>query len=86
MLELAELVIALTGSRSKIELAPLPADDPARRCPDIGLAKAALGWEPQVALREGLVPTIAYFEELLRKRSAGARGASVPRSGIPQGV
>jgi UDP-glucuronate decarboxylase len=86
MIELAELIVELTGSRSKIEFAPLPPDDPARRCPDIGLAKAALGWQPQVALRDGLAPTIAYFDELLRKRSAGARGASVPRSEIPQGI
>ncbi|HZR68777.1 MAG TPA: UDP-glucuronic acid decarboxylase family protein [Burkholderiales bacterium] len=64
--ELAETVIELTGSRSRIVHAKLPADDPARRCPDIGLARAALGWEPRVPLREGLARTITYFEQRLR--------------------
>jgi len=76
ILELAELVISLTGSRSKLSREPLPSDDPKRRRPDITRAMSTLGWQPATALREGLEPTIAYFERLL---SAGvkARGATV---------
>ena len=66
--ELAQLIIELTGSRSKIEHRPLPIDDPIQRCPDISQAKALLNWEPQTALRLGLQRTIAYFEELLGDR------------------
>ena len=65
MLELAELVIKLSGARSKIVHRPLPQDDPRQRRPDIGLAKEKLGWEPKVPLDEGLKRTIAYFKELL---------------------
>jgi UDP-glucuronate decarboxylase len=65
MLELAELVIELTGSRSKIIYLPLPADDPRQRQPDIGLAMRELGWKPKVQLRDGLARTIDYFEDLL---------------------
>lgn len=65
--ELAETVIRLTGSRSKLEYQPLPSDDPAQRQPDITLAREKLGWEPKVQLEEGLKRTIPYFEELLRK-------------------
>ncbi len=65
--ELAEKVIALTGSRSKIECKPLPSDDPKQRCPDIALAREKLGWEPTVPLDKGLVQTIAYFRELIGK-------------------
>jgi UDP-glucuronate decarboxylase len=73
MLELAELVIQLTGSKSDIAFAPLPADDPAQRCPDIGLAKAMLGWQPRVSLRDGLAKTIEDFEgRLAGRRSAAA--------------
>ena len=64
--ELAEKVIALTGSRSHLELRPLPADDPLQRKPDISLAQEKLGWTPQIALDEGLKKTIAYFDQLLR--------------------
>jgi len=63
ILELAETVIELTGSHSKIELRPLPQDDPRQRQPDISLARAKLGWEPKVQLREGLERTIAYFRD-----------------------
>jgi UDP-glucuronate decarboxylase len=63
--ELAEVIVDLTGSRSKFVYKPLPADDPKQRQPDIGLAKERLGWEPRVQLREGLRSTIAYFDELL---------------------
>jgi UDP-glucuronate decarboxylase len=66
--ELAERVIALTGSRSRIVYKPLPEDDPAQRCPDISLARRLLGWEPTVALVEGLSRTIGYFERLLHDR------------------
>ena len=61
MLELAEQVIALTGSRSAIEHRPLPQDDPKQRRPDITKAKGLLGWEPTVPLRDGLERTIHYF-------------------------
>lgn len=63
--ELAEIVIELTGSRSTIVEMPLPQDDPKQRRPDITAAKAKLGWEPKVTLREGLKPTIEYFSRLL---------------------
>jgi len=62
--ELAELIIELTGSRSRIRYAPLPADDPVRRRPDITLARTRLGWEPKVPLREGLQRTIAWFRSI----------------------
>jgi len=66
--ELAEKVIELTGSSSKLEYKPLPSDDPIQRKPDIGLAREKLGWEPAVQLTEGLLKTIPYFEMLLRSR------------------
>jgi UDP-glucuronate decarboxylase len=62
--QLAELVIEMTGARSKLVHKPLPSDDPTQRKPDISLARTELGWEPQVQLREGLDKTIAYFREL----------------------
>jgi UDP-glucuronate decarboxylase len=65
MLELAEAVLKLTGSRSKIAHKPLPADDPKQRQPDITRARTQLGWEPTVPLEEGLKPTIAYFRAIL---------------------
>lgn len=65
ILELAEKVIEYIGSGSKIVNKPLPMDDPARRRPDISLAKEKLGWEPTIALDEGLKRTVAYFENLL---------------------
>lgn len=64
--ELAELVIELTGSKSKIEYRPLPQDDPMQRKPDITLAKKHLDWEPKVPLREGLGKTIEYFADLVK--------------------
>ncbi len=63
--ELAELVIDLTGSSSELVFRPLPEDDPMQRCPDISFAKAELGWNPTVPLRDGLGRTIAYFDRLL---------------------
>jgi UDP-glucuronate decarboxylase len=65
MLQLAERVLQLTGSSSKIVYRPLPADDPRQRQPDITLAKKALGWEPTVQLEDGLKETIAYFRSIL---------------------
>ncbi|MBR3029697.1 MAG: SDR family oxidoreductase [Bacteroidales bacterium] len=64
--QLAELVIELTGSKSKLVYEPLPSDDPTQRKPVIDKARDILGWEPTIPLREGLVRTIAYFDELLR--------------------
>ena len=64
--ELADNIIDITGSKSKIEHRPLPADDPVQRCPDISLAREVLKWEPQVPLEVGLGRTVAYFDELLK--------------------
>ena len=66
ILELAERIIDLTGSGSKIVHKPLPSDDPTQRRPDIALARDKLGWEPRLHLNDGLKRTIAYFEQLLR--------------------
>ncbi|MBR3498739.1 MAG: SDR family oxidoreductase [Selenomonadaceae bacterium] len=63
MLELAELVLKLTGSKSKIIHQPLPQDDPTQRCPVIDLAKEKLGWAPKIKLEDGLKLTIKYFRE-----------------------
>jgi UDP-glucuronate decarboxylase len=63
MMQLAEKVIELTGSESKIEKRPLPSDDPKQRRPDISLAKKTLGWEPKTKLEDGLKKTIGYFEK-----------------------
>jgi UDP-glucuronate decarboxylase len=63
--ELAEKIIDMAASKSKLESHPLPGDDPMQRCPDIGLAKSALRWEPRVALEDGLEKTIRYFKETL---------------------
>jgi len=65
--ELAEIVVELVGGSSKLVYKPLPSDDPKQRQPDITFAKETLGWEPKIVLRDGLVKTIAYFEELLKK-------------------
>lgn len=64
--QLAEQVVELTGSHSKIVCEPLPSDDPKQRRPDISLARQMLDWEPKIALKEGLVKTIAYFDDLLK--------------------
>ena len=63
---LATKIIELTGSRSPLLAKPLPEDDPLQRCPDISLAKRLLDWEPKVALEQGLVKCIAYFDNVLR--------------------
>jgi UDP-glucuronate decarboxylase len=65
--QLAELVIAETGSKSKLVFRPLPQDDPLQRRPDITIARRVLGWEPTIPLQQGLTRTIAYFDDLLRK-------------------
>ena len=65
MLELAEKVIQLTNSKSKLVFMPLPTDDPKQRQPDITLAKENLGWQPKVNLEDGLTETINYFKKLL---------------------
>ena len=67
IMELAQKVIELTGSSSKIERLPLPPDDPTQRRPDISLAKEKLNWEPTVMLNEGLIKTIAYFDDQLKR-------------------
>jgi UDP-glucuronate decarboxylase len=65
VLDLAEKIIKLTGSSSRISFKPLPSDDPVRRCPDISLAREKLGWEPKEGLEEGLLKTIDYFRKKL---------------------
>lgn len=65
--ELAELVLDITGSKSELVREPLPSDDPTQRCPDISYAKETLGWEPKIALREGLTRTVEYFEGVVRR-------------------
>jgi UDP-glucuronate decarboxylase len=72
MLELATLVLELTGSASELVHRPLPQDDPKQRRPDISRAKAELDWAPGVELREGLTRTIGYFDALLKKNAAVA--------------
>jgi UDP-glucuronate decarboxylase len=64
--DLAEQVIELTGSKSKLTHKPLPQDDPRKRRPDITRAREQLNWGPSIALNEGLVKTITYFDELLK--------------------
>ena len=73
ILHLAETIIRLTKSRSRIVRIPLPEDDPRQRSPDISLAHTMLGWEPVTPLEEGLKPTIAYFKKIL-----GISGAVAP--------
>lgn len=65
VIELAELIIDLTNSKSEIIHLPLPEDDPIRRQPDISKAKSILEWQPKISLKEGLVKTIEYFERLM---------------------
>lgn len=66
VLELAEKVLSLTGSKSKLIFCPLPHDDPKQRRPDIELAKSKLAWAPKVSLDDGLIETIAYFKKLIQ--------------------
>jgi UDP-glucuronate decarboxylase len=71
ILELAEKVLELTGSRSEIVRHPLPSDDPQRRKPDVSLARENLDWQPSTPLEAGLRPTIEYFDRLLKEKSRG---------------
>jgi UDP-glucuronate decarboxylase len=73
ILQLAEKVIEMTGSRSKIVYEKLPADDPMQRKPDITLARTKLGWEPKIKLEAGLKRTIAYFDGLLKRDAEMAK-------------
>jgi dTDP-glucose 4,6-dehydratase len=75
--QLAELVLELTGSDSRLERHPLPEDDPKVRQPDISVARSVLGWEPRVSLREGLERTIPYFRRLVETDDASARTMAV---------
>jgi UDP-glucuronate decarboxylase len=63
--DLAEMILDLTASRSRIVSKPLPLDDPRQRCPDIAKAQSLLGWGPKVPLEDGLKETVAYFRHLL---------------------
>jgi UDP-glucuronate decarboxylase len=83
VLELAELIISMVRSCSKIIFEPLPADDPVRRCPDIQLAKAMLGWQPKVPLQEGLQATIDYFDRQLRAKAPNSAPARPAMSAAP---
>jgi nucleoside-diphosphate-sugar epimerase len=65
IIDLARMIKELSGSSSEIVFLPLPEDDPVRRRPDITLARAKLGWDPKVPIREGLVHTIEYFRETI---------------------
>ena len=69
ILQLAEKIIGLAASKSKIVYKPLPVDDPKQRQPDIRLAKEKFGWSPKISLEEGLMRTIPYFKEILLKVS-----------------
>jgi UDP-glucuronate decarboxylase len=73
ILELAERIIALTGSSSKLERRPLPTDDPVRRRPDITRAQTKLGWQPTIAIDDGLRATIDYFRARLRDEERGGK-------------
>ena len=66
IVSMAQKIIDLTGSSSRLKHRPLPSDDPTQRCPDISLAQEQLDWEPRVGLDEGLVRTITYFKELIQ--------------------
>jgi UDP-glucuronate decarboxylase len=78
MLELAETIVALVGSRSEIVRKPLPADDPRRRRPDISVAQDRLGWKPTTPLAEGLQKTIAYFDAFLANRNPAGASKGIP--------
>lgn len=78
MLELAEKVVAATGSTSRIVHCPLPSDDPTQRRPDITLAKEVLEWVPKVALDEGLQRAIGYFRTVLFGNSGAIHSREIP--------
>jgi UDP-glucuronate decarboxylase len=79
--ELAERVLKLTGSHSRIVHRPLPQDDPMQRCPDIGRAQRVLDWQPKVSLDEGLSRTVTYFDKLLSESGLGDAGLPVRKKG-----
>jgi len=81
--ELADRVIVLTDSRSRIMHAPLPRDDPTQRCPDITRAQRVIGWEPEISLDEGLQRTIAFFRNLVAERAALAGSGGGGELGYP---
>jgi UDP-glucuronate decarboxylase len=83
ILELADMILALTGSKSRLVLHPLPADDPVRRRPDLTRAERELGWRPQVPLREGLLRTVDYFDScfITQPRPMVERAACISRVG-----
>ena len=66
---LAEKIVKAIGGKSRLVYRPLPVDDPMQRCPDIGLAREKLAWEPKVDIDDGLARTIAYFDETLKKNT-----------------
>jgi UDP-glucuronate decarboxylase len=76
ILQLAEKVIAMTGSKSTIIMRPLPSDDPRQRNPDIRRAREVLDWTPKVPLEEGLRKTIGYFADLLAEQAAQSQIAA----------
>jgi UDP-glucuronate decarboxylase len=82
--ELAERIIAMTGSTSRIVYLPLPRDDPMQRCPDISRARALLGWEPTIGLEAGLRRTIAHFVALLGEQPVSCDGQGFGTSLQPQ--
>jgi UDP-glucuronate decarboxylase len=84
--ELAEEVIALTGSRSRLVFQPLPSDDPRQRQPDISLARAVLDWAPKIELRSGLEQTIAYFRGQMKAGGISLAAAYAPRPQIAREV
>ena len=84
MLELAQAVIDLTGSKSRIERRPLPQDDPKQRRPNIEKARQLLGWAPKVQLREGLARTIEYFDRFIATNGELAEEAEAPPARIQQ--
>jgi UDP-glucuronate decarboxylase len=73
---LAETILAMIPSKSRLVARPLPQDDPMQRCPDISRAREYLGWEPRVPLQEGLGNTIAYFRQIIASRAI----PSVPKT------
>ena len=83
MLALAQTVIELTNSRSRIVHRPLPQDDPKQRQPDITKAKELLAWSPRVDLREGLGKTIAFFEQMVRERDLEKLLGPAPKDATP---
>ncbi|MEM8687605.1 MAG: GDP-mannose 4,6-dehydratase, partial [Pseudomonadota bacterium] len=78
--ELAEMVIDMTGSASKLVFLPLPADDPQQRKPDISRAKEQLDWEPKVPLKDGLAKTIDYFDHVLRTDGQASEPVRLPNA------